>query len=688
MALLPINLPLYAPVLDDDGLHISRVWKKYFEDAANQIASGAVTGPGTLNNLTMFTGTGTIGDAPGFTYDPTGLGSFALSKSLKVSQSINSYGGSNAVNLYGVGSPGSPNFEGLSLSHNGTNAIIAVGTNGSGTYRDLSFYNGGTERAKISPSGVVTVDDLSSANITLVAATTTGALENAPGIIYNPADGGIYTFANFIQFLNSILGLDAQFTSLAGTGNRIVTSNPDGVVGNATNIDGSYSIYGNLGVGNATDGAEFAINGKSGFTPNYVFVTDDHANTLDIRASSGSDANVSLLNSGAGNMNLLVDGSITTNTLTSGRVTFSGANGILKDSANLTFDGTTIGIGKAPGTARLQVVATNDANTGGIILRGVDDGQSIASLYGLNNAGSRYGNFALASGASQKVFLTSRGDSSLLGGGLGLGKSALGNAMLLVLASNDASDGGITVRGSDDIADIARIYGLNVAGTRYGNFELQNGAASKVLLTSRGASYLNGGTVTIGDLSGTNSRLVQVDTNGLLSATLLSTISQTLWTKTASTALANSTTETTLLDTGVGSKTLAAAFLTVGKSISFEIVGYYSTTLTPTIQFKFKLGSTTILDSGAITTANSVSNQQVRFRGVLTCRSTGGSGAVFAQGEVIIAGLSTPLVTVTNTAATTVDTTGTLAMDITAQWGSLSLSDSITATNATIESKG
>lgn len=199
------------------------------------------------------------------------------------------------------------------------------------------------------------------------------------------------------------------------------------------------------------------------------------------------------------------------------------------------------------------------------------------------------------------------------------------------------------------------------------------------------------GTITASGLSGTGNRLTQSDSAGVQSASIAvptGAISETRWTKTASTTVANTTTETTLLDTGVGSKTLAAAFLTAGKSIVFEISGVYSTTLTPTIQFKFKLGSVVILDSGAITTANTVTNQPFCFYGTLTCRTTGATGTVFCQGVLLLGGVATPFIGVANTGTATIDTTGTLAMDLTSTWGSLSISDSITATNALLESKG
>ncbi len=163
---------------------------------------------------------------------------------------------------------------------------------------------------------------------------------------------------------------------------------------------------------------------------------------------------------------------------------------------------------------------------------------------------------------------------------------------------------------------------------------------------------------------------------------------QLVWTKTASTTVANTTAETTLLDTGVGSKTLTASFFRVGRTLFFEVVGYYSNTVTPTIQFKFKLGSVVVLDTGAITTPVGVTNQQFRFKGQMTCRTTGATGTIFAQGEVEIGGLAIPILPVVNTAATTIDTTGTLVSDVMVTWGTASTSNTITATNAQEDGKG
>ncbi len=186
------------------------------------------------------------------------------------------------------------------------------------------------------------------------------------------------------------------------------------------------------------------------------------------------------------------------------------------------------------------------------------------------------------------------------------------------------------------------------------------------------------------------SRVAVYDANKILGSADYSpgAVCVALWTKTASTAIANTTVETTLLDTGVGSKTLTANFLTVGKSVRFEISGFYSTLVSPTLQFKFKLGSVVVLDSGAITAAAGAANQAFSVWGMLTCRSTGAPGTVFAQGSLLLGGLTTPIFGIVNTGTATVDTTGTLAMDTTITWGTANALDTLTATDGIIEGLG
>jgi hypothetical protein len=81
----------------------------------------------------------------------------------------------------------------------------------------------------------------------------------------------------------------------------------------------------------------------------------------------GSNTQVQFNNSGSlgGSSGLTWDGSFLTTSsiknsaLTSGRVTYAGASGLLSDSANLTYNGTGLGIGGVSATAKLDILNSN-----------------------------------------------------------------------------------------------------------------------------------------------------------------------------------------------------------------------------------------------------------------------------------------------------------------------------------------
>lgn len=154
---------------------------------------------------------------------------------------------------------------------------------------------------------------------------------------------------------------------------------------------------------------------------------------------------------------------------------------------------------------------------------------------------------------------------------------------------------------------------------------------------------------------------------------------------TASATVANTTVETTLLSTGVGTLTLPADFLSVGRSVSLYVSGIHSAAGNPTIRIRVYLGSTVILDSTAIA-AHAGTNFTFALRGQFTCRSVGAMGTVFAQGvyQELDGGGSNGM---SNTAATTIDTTVSQIINVTAEWGTTSPSDTITQTNVVISSE-
>jgi hypothetical protein len=158
-----------------------------------------------------------------------------------------------------------------------------------------------------------------------------------------------------------------------------------------------------------------------------------------------------------------------------------------------------------------------------------------------------------------------------------------------------------------------------------------------------------------------------------------------LFVQTADVTIANSVAETTLLGAGQGSLTLPANFFRTGKTIKIQMRGRVSTTGTPTYRVRIKLGATTVLDTGTVTFAGTISNNQWVVDAVITCRTTGVSGAFMSQGSFHEepdnrAGM-------TNTATIAVDTTTSKVIDVTWQWGTASASNTITATNVLVEAE-
>lgn len=160
-----------------------------------------------------------------------------------------------------------------------------------------------------------------------------------------------------------------------------------------------------------------------------------------------------------------------------------------------------------------------------------------------------------------------------------------------------------------------------------------------------------------------------------------------IFSQTTTGTVANTTSETTITSTGGGSLTLPANFLTVGKTLKLKGYGFHSTSGTPTLRVKLKMGSTVLLDTG-VQTSTAASNDGIMFEALITCRTTGETGTVFAQGfyaEKLTNGGAINHFAWINTAATTIDTTTTQAISVTMQWGTASASNTISLTNCTLE---
>lgn len=163
-----------------------------------------------------------------------------------------------------------------------------------------------------------------------------------------------------------------------------------------------------------------------------------------------------------------------------------------------------------------------------------------------------------------------------------------------------------------------------------------------------------------------------------------------LFEQTANVTVANTTTETTLVGTGNGSATLPVNFLQFGTAMQLWAMGVYSTTVgpTPTLRIRVKLGAAIVLDTTATTLTHGIDTLLWSCHALFVCRATGLPGSVIANGEMRYSlGLGTTDQTdffTPNIVPISVATTGQLLFNVTAQWGTANIRNTITAVNLSI----
>jgi len=156
----------------------------------------------------------------------------------------------------------------------------------------------------------------------------------------------------------------------------------------------------------------------------------------------------------------------------------------------------------------------------------------------------------------------------------------------------------------------------------------------------------------------------------------------------ANTTVTNTISETTLLATGVGSLTINPNTLIAGKSYMIKVYGYVSTDVSaPNWTVKTKLGGTVIASSGTGAAPASLSNRRVEIMTILTCQTTGTTGAIAAQGSFGYNSNATNGFTreMLNTGTITINTEASQPIDVTFTWSVANANNTITITNATIE---
>lgn len=163
-----------------------------------------------------------------------------------------------------------------------------------------------------------------------------------------------------------------------------------------------------------------------------------------------------------------------------------------------------------------------------------------------------------------------------------------------------------------------------------------------------------------------------------------------IFTQTADKTIANTTTETSMVGTGVGGLTLPANFFVAGKTIRISMSGVYSTVAVTgdTVTIKIKYGSTVLASKATTALVTGGTNLAWFAEALITCRSVGSSGTVQVSGGVRyqIAGSAIVENELNNGAAkTTLNTTTSNLLDVTVTHSAANASNTVKSLVGTFE---
>lgn len=160
-------------------------------------------------------------------------------------------------------------------------------------------------------------------------------------------------------------------------------------------------------------------------------------------------------------------------------------------------------------------------------------------------------------------------------------------------------------------------------------------------------------------------------------------IGPTAFTVTGNATVGNTTVETSLLGTiPRGDNVIGAGVFRPGRSWTIWLDGFVAATGSPTLDIKFKAG-TTVLITKSFATFAPTGTGQFTCRFTVTDRTFSATGSTFAQGECRAVGTGGVAIFATgvNSATTTVDLTVNQSMDVTATWSVAAVGSTITVTN-------
>jgi len=159
----------------------------------------------------------------------------------------------------------------------------------------------------------------------------------------------------------------------------------------------------------------------------------------------------------------------------------------------------------------------------------------------------------------------------------------------------------------------------------------------------------------------------------------------TLFSATANAGPSNTATETSVIGTITGSKTIPANTFVNGTLIQVSVSGLYSTpTVADALTIKLKCGSTVLGTASLTLTAGVLSNGVWRVLADIAARGSGASGTLMLNtiAEFTGSALTPSEAKISNTSAVAYDFTTSCAFDVTGTWGAAQAGETLTGTTA------
>lgn len=507
----------------------------------------------------------------------------------------------------------------------------------------------------------------------------------------NPIEIG-YDASNYLRMTVGSTGLIAFTGAGTGTGYTFTgTANVDTV----TIINPNQNAYGLLiqnstfGTGNtkATNFLQDNVGRFRIYNNNIVGLSITSTGLVGV---GGNFASLSTLGVNGG---LALGGYSSTNAAASGNLILPGKIGIGVTSPNALIDASVNGGSSPTGMQFTNTSATAAADVKSYASVTNDAGKYTEMvIFGSNATGTFWGltaanlarfdaisTFVIGTGAAfPLIFATNSAETGRFdtSGNFGVGTGATVSAKTHIISTTEQLRQGY---------DTSNYFSTTVGSTGGVTFNaVGSGSAftfsDKVNLSDRANFASVAGTAVEGDMwADSTQKSLQTFVNGVEQ-----TLSGVLFTQTNTVTVANTVTETALTGTGVGTLTLPANFFVAGKTIRFFARGFYSSTANPDTTVKFKLGSTVIMATATVSGGNGSNDGFVAF-GDVTCRTTGGTGTVFGQGQYLELHSSGSVEGMVATSTVTIDTTATQAVSVSFQWGTASASNTISCTNFTLE---